>query len=157
MKTQYLSAKLLLIFLVFNLGCSKSDDGADSQTTLEQQFIGTWKPLKFVIVCSDGGNEIENYSACEQTGRLTISSNGTWSETYFYEYVDNMCEEDGVDSGTWKIVNGKLIIKESEFGEAEVTFFEISESTLKVGQYDDDFSCGIDNVSSHYYTEYVKI
>ncbi|TXG38664.1 lipocalin-like domain-containing protein [Seonamhaeicola maritimus] len=157
MKTKHAFFLGLLISFILCLGCSKSDDATDAEKTLEEQFIGIWKPIKFVAACSSGSSETEIYSTCEQTGRLTINANGNWAETYFYEYTDNMCEEDGVSNGTWKIVNGKLIVNESEFEEAEVTFFEISGNTLKVGQYDDDYPCGADDTSSYYYKEYIKI
>lgn len=152
-KKEFLPFILILILV----GCSSNnDDDSQSKSSL---FIGTWKPVKSVDVCSTGSEDIEILSTCEQTGRLSLNSNGTYSETYFYEYIDNICEEDGVSNGTWKIDNDKLFVIESEFGETEITFFEIEGNILRVGQYEEDpeFTCDGDNLPSHYYREYIKI
>ncbi|WP_242206468.1 lipocalin-like domain-containing protein [Aestuariivivens insulae] len=150
MKNVIKTILLLSLFVVF--GCSSNDDNnTESDSSL---FIGIWKPIKSVYVCSSG-TDIENYTACEQTGRLTVRENGTWTETYFYEYND-ICEDDGTSSGTWEIVNDKLIVTENGSGDIEITFFEIIGNTLKLGQYDDEI-CGEVDESAHYYGEYVKI
>ncbi|MCR8668313.1 lipocalin family protein [Aestuariibaculum sp. M13] len=142
----------MLIFLVA-AGCSSSDDNDDVKAN-SSLLVGEWKPLKFVYVCSEL-EEVENSTACEQTGRLTMRTNGTWTETYYYEY-DDVCEYDGESSGTWKIVNDKLIITESGFGEIEISLFEVTESTLKVGQYDSEL-CDVADDNAHYYGEYIRV
>ena len=155
MKTQNLFYGLLIVLLFMGTACSNNDDGETK--TLSEQFTGTWKPVKNVIVCSTGTSDIENLTVCEQTGRLTVKQDGTWTETYFYEYIDNMCEDDGVSNGTWKIVNDKLFVTENGSGEIEITVFEIIENILQVGQYDTEFLCDGDKPSSHYYREYIKV
>lgn len=157
MKSRILLKSILIITIVFCTACSKNDDEEITAKSAEELFIGTWKPIEFVIVCTSGSNEVESFSICVQTGRLTINQNRTWSETSFYEFAENMCEDDGVDNGTWRIVNDKLFVTESEFGENEVTFFEISESTLRVGLYDTEFTCDGDIPSSHFYRELTRI
>ena len=158
MKKQCVLFFVLATMSTLCLSCSSNDDGDNNQQlSLEQLFTGEWQPLRFVVACSGGTNEIESYTTCEQMGRLTISASGSWSETYFYEEIDNSCVEDGVDSGTWRITDGKLFVVDSGFGEVEITFFEVSENSLRVGQNDDDFPCDGGNGSTHYYNEYIKI
>ena len=119
----------------------------------ENKFVGTWKPLKFVTVCALEINYEENYSICGQMGILEVKANGTFSQTYFYEY-NNVCEEGGISSGTWKIVDDKLFVIEVGFG-------EIVDNILRVGQYDTDFcdheSVGIDVSNSYFYSEFQMI
>ncbi|WP_027137150.1 lipocalin-like domain-containing protein [Gaetbulibacter saemankumensis] len=142
---------VLVLILVIIAGCSSNDDEPKPESNL---LIGVWKPIKFVYVCTDLNDE-EFSTACEQTGRLTMRSNGTWTETYFYEY-NNVCEDDGESSGTWKIVNGKLIVSENGSDDIEITLFEISETTLKIGQYDEEF-CEGNDAGAHYYGEYIRV
>ena len=157
MKTINLFFYLMLLLLTLSFSCSNSDDEGASENTLEQQFIGTWQPLKFVVVCSTGSVEEEIYTTCEGQGRLTVNGNGTWSETYFYEYIDDNCESDGESSGVWEIIEEKLIVTEIGFSEIEIDFFQVNNNVLQLGQYDDEFPCDGDKPSSHYYMEYAKV
>jgi len=156
MKTQNLFKYTIAALLIFGLACSKNDDDNGPQVTLSEKLIGTWKPIEMGTICASGGMDIESLTTCEQSGRLTFNANGSWSETYFYEYMPGTCEDDGISSGTWKIVDGKLFVTEETFGENEITFFEVDITTLKVGQYDNEI-CGDDNMSSYYYFKYQKI
>lgn len=156
MKIRVLLLKFLIAILFFCTACSSNDDDNNVLDSLAKQIIGTWKPVKEVTVCSTGSMDIENYSACEQTGRLSINANGTFTETYFDEY-SSICEADGVLSGTWEIINDQLTVIETGFGNIDITFFEITGNTLRLGQYDEEFICDGDKMSSHYYNEYTRI
>lgn len=159
MKTQILMLRILIITIIFCTACSKNDDGDGNSKSIEQLFVGTWKPLKYVDVCSTGIEDIEILTTCEQIGRLTVNKNGTWSETYFYEYLTDVCEDDGKSNGTWDIVNNKLFVIEKGFAETEITFFEIEGDILRLGLYEEDpyYTCDGDNLPSHYYREYIRI
>jgi hypothetical protein len=156
MKTKTFVLKILISALIFCTACSSNDGDSSVSQALAEQFTGRWKPVKFVTVC-DSDSDVDNFSVCQQKGILTVNADGFWVETQFYEYIDNMCEEDGSDTGTWRITDGKLFVKESEFNESEITIFEISGTTLKVGRYGSDLICDNNEVSLHYYKEYTKI
>ncbi|MFH4967754.1 lipocalin family protein [Gaetbulibacter sp. M240] len=148
---------LLFIFLL--TGCSKSDEQAVIDQVEDNKFVGSWEPIKFVTACASEINYEENYSTCEQKGILEVKANGTFSQSYFYEY-NNVCEEDGISSGTWKIVDDKLFVIEEGFGETEITYFEIVDDILRVGQYDTDFcdpeTMGVNITNSYFYSEFQK-
>ncbi len=145
----------LLLIMVF--GCSsENDNDLEPNSTL---FIGTWKPIKEVEICTTGSEDAYLYSACEQEGRLIVNPNGTFYQTYFYEYIDNMCEEDGLSSGTWVIVNDKLFVTEEGFQKTEITFFEVNKNILRVGLYeiDPEYTCDGNNLPSHLFMEFIKV
>lgn len=146
--------KLSLVFTigisVLFMGCSSEDDSDE----VVEPFVGVWKPLKEVEVCSETPSYTYNYSSCEQKGRLTINANGTFSQSSFYEFYDEQCTQDVTETGEWNISDGNL--KVSIYGDVvDITFFELKDNTLKLGQLDDDLGC--DEPSSHYYTEYVRM
>ena len=151
-RLKYLGLLVLLIITI--CACSSNDD--NDNTSNNNPIVGTWKPLKFVDVCSSGSKDVYDYSACEQQGRLVISSNGTFAESSFFDYGTG-CEEDDNYSGTWKS-NGNGLTVNIEGEIVEVTFLEVTTNILKLGAYEDlDFQC-IDNSNlSHYYTEYVRV
>ncbi|TWO33273.1 lipocalin family protein [Seonamhaeicola sediminis] len=153
-----LFVKSFIVLMILCLGCSSNNDvNEEKKDTLSEQFIGEWKPVKFVFSCTSG-DEVVISSACEQTGRLTVSSNGTWVENSFYEY-NNVCEDDGASNDTWAINGNELTVTVIENGSGnniEITFFEISGNTLKIGQYDNEL-CDDTDASSLYYMEYVRI
>ncbi|TNJ44677.1 lipocalin family protein [Tamlana fucoidanivorans] len=157
MKTQSLIVYVAVFFLFFASSCSSNDDEKETpQQNIESQFVGVWKPVRFVIVCSGEDQDVENYTSCEQKGRLTINADGTWVETYFYEYIDDKCTEDVLEKGTWKIMDGALFVKYEGQEEEEATYFKVSKNSVKVGQYNPIFYCG-DDASSYFYKEYIKL
>ena len=157
MKTTMNFFKILTMALILCVSCSKNDDGdTPPVNNLEKSLIGTWKQMKFVVGCSSGSDEVSNSTACEQQGRLTIKSDGTFSETYYYDYGMG-CEEEDIEMGSWRIYNNKLFVTDDYFGEYEVTYFEVTQNVLRVGQYDTDYPCDSGGNSTHYYYEYTRI
>lgn len=149
MKTLIHTGLLFLLFLTIQ-SCSSNDDSQGSR----EPIVGIWQPLKYVEVCSESANYIYDYSSCEQKGRLTIKSDGTFSESFFNNFFDSACSQDESVSGNWNINNGKLDATIN--GEIiNITFFELLSNNLKLGQYDDELGCV--GPSTHYYTEYIRV
>jgi hypothetical protein len=139
----------ILISLVIFSSCSSDDD--------LNSIVGTWKGIKEVDVCSTGSEDIFDFDSCEQTGRLTFSKNGTLNVTQ-YELINGSCELSDTLTGTWVIDNGNLTIGIAG-NTNEVTFFELSSNTLKLGRYSSDPNdpCDGGNLPSHNYTEFVRV
>jgi len=152
MKKMKLFCGILIGLMIFS-SCSSDDDSNSNSNSI----IGTWKGIKEVDVCSTGNEQTYNFDACEQTGRLTFSENGTLNITE-YDLVNGNCEQDYTLIGTWVIDNGNLSVTIAGDTD-EVTFFEVSSNTLKLGQYDSDPNdpCDGGNLPSHYYTEYTRV
>jgi len=148
MKKLKLFCGILIGLMIFS-SCSKED--------ALSPIIGTWKPVKDVEVCSTGSEEIYNFDSCEQTGRLIFNKDGNFSISAYY-LSGNDCLFEYKDYGTWAITNGNLSIKEDGITE-QVTYFELSGNTLRVGQYEDDpdYFCDGENLLSHYYMEFVRV
>ena len=152
MKTMKLFCGILISLVIFS-SCSSDDDSNSNLNPI----VGTWKGIKEVDVCSTGSEDIFDFDSCEQTGRLAFSKNGTLNFTR-YELINGNCELSVTNSGTWVIDNGNLIIGIS--GDTnEVTFFELSSNTLKLGRYSSDPNdpCDGGNLPSHNYTEFVRV
>ena len=148
----------ILTFTILISSCKVADDNNSNpeDSNLIDLVVGTWQPLKDVRVCT-GGNEIVDIDECGQKGRLTINSNGTYSES-FYEMFDGNCTPNEEESGTWEIRNGKL------FGDnEEVTFFEVEKNILRVGEVQQNggpivpCSDTIGGGFTHSYTELVRV
>ena len=143
----------ILISLVIFSSCSSDDDSNSNLNPI----VGTWKGIKEVDVCSTGSEDISNFDSCRQTGRLTFSENGTLNFTQ-YELINGNCELAVTDTGTWIIDNSNLTIGIAG-NTNEVTFFEFSSNTLKLGRYfsDPNDPCDGGNLPSHNYTEFVRV
>ncbi len=143
----------ILISLVIFSSCSSDDDSNSNLNPI----VGTWKGIKEVDVCSTGSEDISNFDSCRQTGRLTFSENGTLNFTQ-YELINGNCELADTDTGTWVIDNSNLTIGIAG-NTIEITFFELSSNTLKIGRYfsDPDDPCDGGNLLSHNYTEFVRV
>ena len=143
----------ILISLVIFSSCSSDDDSNSNLNPI----VGTWKGIKEVDVCSTGSEDISNFDSCQQTGRLTFSENGTLNFTQ-YELINGNCELAVTDTGTWVIDNSNLTIGIAG-NTIEITFFELSSNTLKIGRYfsDPDDPCDGGNLLSHNYTEFVRV
>jgi len=142
----------LLLILVSTLIIScKSDDEDNSNP--EELIIGVWKPMKEVSECPNGDVFTYEHSECSQTGRMTFGESG-----YFQEIAKSGdgigigCGVDYNDEGTWSIENGNLSINYGSGNINEVTYFKVTNNTLKVGQYDDDECNG-----GWYYTELTRV
>ena len=143
----------ILIGLMILSSCSSDDDSNSNSNSI----VGTWKGIKEVDVCSTGSEDIYDFDSCEQTGRLTFSENGTLNITE-YDLINGNCELDYTRIGTWVIDNGNLSVTIAG-NTNEITFFELSSNTLKLGQdgSDPDDPCDGGNLPSHNYTEYVRV
>jgi hypothetical protein len=152
MKKMKLFCGILIGLMIFS-SCSSDDDSNSNSNSI----VGTWKGIKEVDVCSTGSEDIYDFDSCEQTGRLTFSENGTLNITE-YDLINGNCELDYTRIGTWVIDNGNLSVTIAGDTD-EVTFFEVSSNTLKLGQYDSDPNdpCDGGNLPSHYYTEFVRV
>lgn len=144
----------ILIGLMIFSSCSSDDDNSTNSTSI----VGIWKPIKEVDVCSTGNEDIYTYDSCEQTDRVTFESNGNVNETSYYLNGNSDCVLDYTENGTWEINNGNLTITQQ--GQTiQITFFELTGNTLKLGQYDNDSNdlCDGGNLPSLYYTEFVRV
>jgi hypothetical protein len=152
MKKMKLFCGILIGLLIFS-SCSNNDDSNSNSTSI----VGTWKPIKEVDVCSTGSEEAYDFDSCEQTSRLIFNDNGSFSENSYY-LSGNDCVLDYEDNGTWTIANGNLSVNYGSSNE-QVTFFELSGNTLRLGQYDNDPNdpCDGGNLPSHYYTEFIRV
>lgn len=138
--------------------CSSNDNPNSETDNDSMSIIGTWKPLKRVTICSTGSEESEDFDSCVQTGRLIYEENGNFNEDTYSLNNSNECNLIHQENGTWKIENDKLNLKYSDdnsFG--EVSFFELSENVLKIGEYTNSGSCDGGNLESHYYFEYQRV
>lgn len=151
--------KLLLILVsVGIIGCSSKDDNTDDSKSKSVLFVGTWKPIKDVEVCFTGSEIVDNYSACDQKGLLTINSNATYNQTFYYTGGSGTCIQYEPSNGNWEIANDALKVYE-DGNIIDVTFFVVTQTVLKLGQYevDPEYTCDGDNLPSHYYTEFIRI
>ena len=100
MKSSQILSKLILLGSILLIGCSSNDNELPATDSNQDQFVGAWKPIKFVSICAAETNYEEIYSACEQNGVLTVKSDGTYSQSSYYDN-GSVCEEDIVVTGTW--------------------------------------------------------
>ncbi len=141
---------MTLSIVLLSIGCSSDDDNQ----TITDPIVGIWQPIKVVEVCSESPDYIYDYTICEQNGRLTINSDGNFSESSFVSLAGLSCTEDFTQNGAWIIDNGNLEVTIN--GQIiDVTFFEFTDNNLKLGQFDNDLGCV--GESSHYYTEYIRV
>ena len=103
MKTQNLIYVIFLSCLFLFASCSSNDDGGTN--TESNLFIGIWKPIKDVDVCSTGSEDIYSYPVCEQNGKLTINADGNFDGSNYYDFSNTTCELEFSYSGTWQITN----------------------------------------------------
>jgi Lipocalin-like domain len=153
MKYLKIVSAILICFLVTT--CSNNNIGS-STTDL---IIGIWKPIKEVGVCQDNSLQIDEYSTCEQNNdKLTFNANGLFNWVYFDEN-NGVCTQIGEYSGTWEINNGDLFLTENGLTDM-VTFFEITNNTLRLGDVEEDpfdDPCSSTVGLSHYYTEFNRV
>ncbi|HUH47943.1 MAG TPA: lipocalin family protein [Arenibacter sp.] len=149
MKKQNLFYGLLALFIIFS-SCSKDDDSNSNS------IVGIWKPIKEIDVCSNGSEEKIDYDSCEQTGRFVFEKSGSFSKIDNYLNNNGDCELDESYNGTWTLSDGDLSLN---FGGLSLpaAYFELSGNTLRIGQYDDSWSCQDGSSVSYYYTEYIKV
>ncbi len=107
---------LLCAFLFVMTSCNKDDDNNTSQDL----FIGTWKLDKYFE--NDVEQELE---LCDYEATIVVTPDGAFSETYFEENIDGVCEVQFTFSGTWEnIGNGNYTISFDGNTETVQIFFE---------------------------------
>ena len=149
-KLQKISILILVSFFIFSCKSDDDNNSNPNDSNPNDSIIGVWKPLREIDECPNGETDTFEYNECEQSGRLTFNSNGSYAEFGMNGNI-NDCQIDYEDTGSWSIDNENLTITLS--GESfPVTFFEINNNTLKLGQYDDDECAG-----GWYYLELVRV
>lgn len=107
MINQILKSILGIVMLTLLItGCS-SDDTSDNNDNTNTEIEGVWKPIKAIFVDSNGTMSTDNYSACEQTGRTTFLTNGSFVQTGYYPVTT--CELEFDNNGNWQIVNDDIL------------------------------------------------
>ncbi len=83
---------------------SCSNDDADNLT--QDVIIGTWKPVKEVGFASDGTPETFENTACEQTSRYTLASDGSFTYSEFHDETGGGCvpDESYIIDGIWSSI-----------------------------------------------------
>lgn len=157
-KNRFIKTLVVLLLIGICVGCSSNNEEGDTPKSKAELMVGTWKAIKSVQLCTVGGEITGNDDPCDQLRRLQMNSDGTFTDTYYNIGANNVCLQDGMDTGYWKIVNDVLIINEDGFDEdIVISFFEISSDILKVGQYDDSLPCGTGDLSISYYFEFKRV
>jgi hypothetical protein len=102
---------LFLLSIVF-VGCKK-DSNPTEPSTNPNEFVGTWKLSKVTVTLS--GNNVD--MTPEQAGtQMTIvaKADGTFTMTTIKTDSTTGQSETTVQTGTWKIANGKIELKYSD-------------------------------------------
>ncbi|MBB6682411.1 lipocalin family protein [Aequorivita sp. 609] len=145
----------ILIGLIIFSSCS-SDDNSNPDSV---SIVGIWKPIKDVSNCSSGNQNVLNFTTCQQTSRLIFNENGTFSETAYIEDGTN-CIINFEGNGDWEINDGEFSMDILVLGTfQQMTFFELTNNTLKLGQNNTDpsFTCNDGSMLSNFYVEYSKV
>lgn len=147
----------LIGLLIFISSCTSED----KELTTSELLVGTWKQTKVVYVCSTGSENVVEYNDCINNSTITFTSEGKLNRTDFnYE-----CVQSNARSGSWEITDGRLIVTTIE-GEGEISLFEITNNTLRLGGYFENnqniiglnqYTCDGGNLYSHHYIEYIRI
>ncbi len=118
---------VLSVFLILS-SCSTDDDS----DLYEESIIGKWTLISQTNFCSTGSQEIWNSNSCQQTGKLEIKVDGTYSQT-FYEIQNDECNLVGTSSGSWELSNNFLTINTSQNRSDELNIILLEENVLKLG------------------------
>ena len=94
-----------LLVLLGAVSCSSETTDNENQDLI----IGTWKPVKEVGFASDGTPETFESTPCEQTSRYTLTPDGNFTYTEFYDETGGCVpDESYIIDGTWvKLVTGQ--------------------------------------------------
>jgi len=135
----------ILIGLIIFLSCS-NDDNLNSRSKL---LVGTWKPIKEVLVESAENEGTYNFSTCEQKTRITFYSDGTHYVSGFQYFGEENCYEVFQSKGTWTLSGDNFSM--TDFGETiDYTFFQLSNDTLQIGHLGD-------KLTPYIYREYIRV
>lgn len=106
---------LLIAFAFIFTSCSKDDDNGS-----HDPFIGTWKFHQYFE------NDVEiPIVGCEAQETIVVSENGDFSNSFFDEDENGVCEQIFQISGTWEnIGNGNYAITLEGDTETVQVFFE---------------------------------
>lgn len=149
---------LLLPFLIFSLLLSCSTDEENNPPSLENLIIGNWKPMREVQVCQNGDEESLTLDSCSQTDILMFLQDGSFSQVT-HSLINGECVVEIESSAMWNIENGNLF-QNSDGVFEEVEFFELTETTLRLGEFEDDpfdDPCSPEVGTSHIYVEFSKV
>lgn len=103
---------VLILISSFFFGCKKSSSPTEP-TTNPSEFVGTWKLSKVTVTLS--GNNVD--MTPEQAGtQMTIvaKADGTFTMTTVKTDSTTGQSETTVQTGNWKIANGKIELKYSD-------------------------------------------
>ena len=144
---------LIITTLIFT-ACSNDDSPADGTSS---KIVGIWKSIKEVNVCSTGSETVYNYSTCEQTGRITFTSDGNINMTEFDD-GNGTCVQIYNSNGTWSL-NGDNLTVNIDGETINPTFFELTTNILRIGYHDADPNepCDGGQLPSHYYIELIRV
>ncbi|OBX25139.1 lipocalin-like protein [Gelidibacter algens] len=147
-----LTLNLSLISLFLLISCSPKDNSVSETNSI----IGAWKPIKEIHVCSTGTQHVYEYSICEQTGRITLSANGTLSTTA-HDQTEGNCVQYDSAMGTWKLNGNNLTIIINEHTN-NPSLSKLVNNKLRIGyDADPESTCNGEGSPSHYYTEFMKV
>lgn len=141
----FLFAIMCLLLLT---SCSKDDDNTSTEPS--NLLIGIWKPTKEIDRCPNQSDDIYNLTECEQMSRLNFNENGTFNSVSYNEN-NNDCVISIQSNSNWVLRNGDLYVTD-EGTEEIVEFFEVTNNTLRLGEFDNEFCEG-----GIFYTEYQKV